>query len=835
MKLLTIILLAGLCASTFGYLIKVPTTPTKPRIAPIGWVNIQKRMLPLFDNICEDSSDPTIVKLSNEFAFDAADFLETEVIEKLQSFKSSKGLLAKGEIFSETIDEHFNEFRLVYNVLYNAKDFDIFYKVACWARQNVNCGIFINAIYLAIMTRKDTEKLSIPAPYELIPNYFIRKDFIIQAASLISEKDISLSDNIREDGNTFIVDANYTDYESSEEAALSYFHEDVGLNSYFYLTTLKNLPWVDTEFQRNVRYGEYIYHFMKQLIIRYDLERYSNDLYETDGINWDDMEVTRYDPMLMYSNGNDFTSRQGISSQDVITSLKDIENNIATTVTHLRDGGFNKAAILRHVMDIMLFNDNSYINLAIKTMTNDISTKSSLSALNHCMTKLRDPIFWRIIKKMVDIVSNSLKVLPGYTKNQLYFPGVQIMNVDVKKAMTSFDPYVFDVTDALKYGDQDLNFQIKINQGRLNHKPFAIKVNVSSLVVQKGIMKLYLGPKVTLGEIRENKNLFMLLDSFEINLKRGSNLITRTSDEINNISDDFVPLRTVHKNVIDSEFGIDALPLNSVRSQIGFPSRLILPKGSSDGLPFQLFAFVAPYIKATPGGSKANIQLNYDAIFSPGYPFDLDIDIQELFNLPNTLLKDITITHKTESKPGTYGSGYNREKKWDMVDDNIMDYDIPSDPLALGVRPEFTKKKDTFDYKSRKGQYGKKDKYTIDKSDPITKVPEDTVEFTKDIEFNKVYTKNEKNSDNVPYKVISKKDENMAIDKIITKDFKTEDKEETSIDTTELDKTIYEIVNDLKVEPIYLLASPRRRYPTLFNIILKPPYKETESDERVYE
>lgn len=184
------------------------------------------------------------------------------------------------------------------------------------------------------MTRKDTEKLSVPAPYELLPNYFIRKDFIIKAASLISENNISLND-IREEGNTFIVDANYTDFESSEEAVLSYFREDIGINSYYFLTALKIIPWVDTEFQRSIRYGEHTYHFLKQLIRRYDLERYSNDLYETNEINWDDMDVTQYDPMLIYSNGNAFRSTNEMSNNDVVTSLKNMETNIINTVTHL--------------------------------------------------------------------------------------------------------------------------------------------------------------------------------------------------------------------------------------------------------------------------------------------------------------------------------------------------------------------------------------------------------------------------------------------------------------------------------------------------------------------
>ncbi|CAG4951793.1 unnamed protein product [Colias eurytheme] len=888
MKSLTVLLFAGICASAVGFLIKVPVTPARPKIASFGWVHIQKIMLPLFENVCEDSSNPLIKRLSEEFNLDASDYLKANVVENLQGIKSGKGLLAKGEIFTETNIDHFNELRAIYEVLYYAKDFDTFYKAACWARQNVNCGVFVDAIYMALVTRKDIERVSVPAPYELLPNYFVRKDFIIKASSIMSGADVSSIDGIREDGNAYIIDANYTctDYEETEESKLAYFHEDVGLNSYFFLTNLKYLPWVDTEFQRSTRYGEHIYHFMKQLMTRYHLERYSNGLYELEGIDWDDMDVTPYDPVLIYSNGKEFCARTstGVKNIDLISSLKNIEHNIATTVTHMRDGGYSKPAILNNLMEILVTNNNSYLNLAMQAVSNDAAVNSSPSALSHYMTIIRDPIFWKINKKMVDLVNNALKVLPCYSKNQLYFPGVQVTNIDVKKMITSFDNYEFDVTDALKYGDKDPNFQIKFSQTRLNHKPFAIKVNVSSLVVQKGLVKVYLGPKVMPGDIAEKRKLFLLIDSFEVNLKKGSNIITRTSDEINNISEDFTPLDTIRKGVVDSEFGVDALSLKSVKSQIGFPTRLILPKGSTDGLPFQIFVIVAPYVKAVQGGSKTNIELNYDAILSPGYPLDLDIEIQEIFNLPNALVKDIIITNKIDSKPSTYGrdgSNYGGEQKWQNV--NYQEKEIVTDPLALVARPEFTMKKDQTDYKSRKGQYGKKEEsvvandqmkfdeadktdviktnrlalaskseFTIKKDqsdyksskgffskkydfeadarDPIVTKKDDGTDMRKDVEINKVVTFKDDKGDDFEYNVI-KDYENLNKFHKIVKDQVKEFKEKDGVDTV-IEKDI-----DVTVEPKRLLQSTKKRYPTIFNIILKPPQFtfDDSSIEKVYE
>lgn len=247
-------------------------------------------------------------------------------------------MLPKGVIFTENDIDHLNELKIIYEVLYYAKDFDTFLKAASWARQNVNCGLFVDAIYLAILNRRDTDKVSIPAPYELLPNYFIRKDFILKASSLIRGETLTPPDYVRNEGNVYVLDVNYTaNYDDNGEDKLAYFHEDVGLNSYYYLQKLKKLPWV-TDF-RNVHknnYGEYIYHLIKQMMARYNLERISNGLYELEVMDWDYIDDFYYDPMLIYSNGDSFSQRKGNSdSNEILTMIKTIENNLPALVTHM--------------------------------------------------------------------------------------------------------------------------------------------------------------------------------------------------------------------------------------------------------------------------------------------------------------------------------------------------------------------------------------------------------------------------------------------------------------------------------------------------------------------
>ncbi|KPI97037.1 Arylphorin subunit alpha [Papilio xuthus] len=711
---LTLLVLAAVSLGTSGYLIKVPTTPWQPRTVPVQkqeWVYFQRRLMPLFENVCEDSNDLLITSLSNDFANDYGNgnYLNPDVITTLQNYKSSKGFLPKGEIFTEYNQDHVAELKIIFEVLYFAKDFETFYKAAAWARQNINCGIYVDAIYLAVLNRKDTEKVSIPPPYELLPNYFVNKEAIIKGSLLLSDEEWYITENVREQGNSYIVDAEYSNgpYETTQES-LTYFNEDVGLNTYYYLNKLNSFPWLNVSLGIRPKLGENLYHTLKQLATRYNLERYSNDLPELENFDWNTKTMIPYYSTLIYSNGKDFAQSNlaDLLDSEDFTLLRNIEENIVTVATHMRDKGFAKEDIINHLMDILVISSKSYQNLAYKLLGTDFTSEQRLpSVLAHYLTTVRDPMFWKINKKIVDLVDCALSVLPGYSRNDLIFPGVEIVNVDIKKMMTSFEYFEFDATDALKTSASNSKFLVKIGQYRLNHKPFSIKLNISSLVTQKGFAKLFISPKVLPGQMGQMKNLFFMLDCFEINLKRGKNMITRTSDEMK-LSPDLTSLKIIKKQLEDAEFGLNALPLKTVESQTGFPSRLVLPKGSENGLPFQIFVFIAPYIKPAVNGRFANVEYNFDAMLNPGYPLDLNINMHQLLDLPNALIKDVIITHKVENKPV--------KEVVDVPESSNTWSSNEIEPMGLlksPARPSFNANKQPFDYKSKKGQYGKKEDY----------------------------------------------------------------------------------------------------------------------------
>lgn len=230
------------------------------------------------------------------------------------------------------------ELKIIFELLSSAKNFEVFYQAAVWARQNLNCGLYINAIYMAIQNRKDTDRLSVPAPYEVFPNYFVRKEVLVKASSILAGQEITPTDGIRDEGNAYYLDANYTAmfYDNDDESKLAYFREDIGLNSYYFLRKLRLSPWFNSDI--NSRRGENMYQMLKQFMARYNLERYANGLPEIEDFNWNSLPDIPYDPELVYSDGTEFSHRTvplEISVNDEISLLQTIETNIATGVSHM--------------------------------------------------------------------------------------------------------------------------------------------------------------------------------------------------------------------------------------------------------------------------------------------------------------------------------------------------------------------------------------------------------------------------------------------------------------------------------------------------------------------
>lgn len=89
--------------------------------------------------------------------------------------------LARNAIFTPYNSEQLYEMRMLFDLFYSAKDFQTFYKTACFARLNMNDGMFTTAFTAAVFYRNDCKYMRLPAIYEIYPNLFFDSNVIQEA------------------------------------------------------------------------------------------------------------------------------------------------------------------------------------------------------------------------------------------------------------------------------------------------------------------------------------------------------------------------------------------------------------------------------------------------------------------------------------------------------------------------------------------------------------------------------------------------------------------------------------------------------------------------------
>jgi hypothetical protein len=214
--------------------------------------------------------------------------------------------MPKYDVFSIFDSKMREQAKALYDVFYYAKDFETFYKTACWARLNVNVDMFIYTFYVATIHRIDTTGIIIPPLYEILPDYYINSE-IFQKMYYGKMRGEPFRDypeyGIVKEADQYFYYANYSEYYTyGNEYKLAYLTEDIGWNS-FYSDFHAGAPfWEQGE---NIahgvlkeRRGEIYYHFYQQLLARYYLERPTNGLGEIPTFSWYQPFKNGYRPFL---------------------------------------------------------------------------------------------------------------------------------------------------------------------------------------------------------------------------------------------------------------------------------------------------------------------------------------------------------------------------------------------------------------------------------------------------------------------------------------------------------------------------------------------------------
>ncbi|XP_031829842.1 hexamerin 70a [Nomia melanderi] len=640
----------------------------------------QKKILNLLYHIPQpDVVNPQLYSKGQEWSIEANihSYNKTEVAEQfLRLYKN--GVLGRGEVFSVYYPSQLREMVQLFKLFYYANSFDVFYNTALWARNHMNEGVFATALYTAVINRWDTEFIQLPPLYELYPYYFYNSEVLTKAQNVGTYSPIELK---KTDGSDmYVIMANYSGWyinrEYDLENKLNYFVEDIGLNAYYTLFRLQYPFWLSSEefgFPKN-RGEEFLYNHL-QLLNRYYLERFSNDLPAVEDFDWSKPFVPGFYPTMTFHNGLPFAQRPSWSQFPVhkygyIKKIRDIESRISTAI----DSGYilNKDAkwmsintpdganILGNLIEGNADSMNSNIYDSLDRLSRKVlgfnpetSSRNQIwpSALEAFPTSLRDPAFWRLCKRINEYYYRFKLRQKPYSMDEVLFPNLKIQSVTVDKLTTYFDQFDATISNGLlmRTAAEAESTLVKVRQYRLNHKPFNFHITVNSDKATRAAIKIFLGPKYDahrkLVELPEGFRYFYEVDNWVLNLDAGVNKITRSSNSSFFSSEDPEPTELFYKRVLKAIE--ESSTVTTQRRIAGFPERLLLPKGKKEGIPYQLFVCVSPVNEEFQYESRVFGSYTFDT--RPfGYPLNKPVPGFN-YDAPNMIFKDIMIYHKDDT------------------------------------------------------------------------------------------------------------------------------------------------------------------------------------------
>ncbi|KAI5630888.1 hemocyanin, copper containing domain-containing protein [Phthorimaea operculella] len=668
-------------------------------------------ILKLLNHILEPVIYKDIEDIGKNFNIEAnVDFFTRNDVVKVFHEHLKVGMLPRGEIFTLHVDRQLKEVVSMFHMLYYAKDFTTFIKTACWMRLYLNEGMFVYALTVAVRHRKDCQGIILPPPYEIYPYYFVRADVIQKAYMLKMKKgllDKKLCDfygirrtETKHDKDVYIIDENIYDTRVTlnENDKLRYFTEDIGLNTYYYYFHVDYPFWMKDDILKDdktkIRRFELTLYVYQQILARYYLERLSVGHGEIKTLSWYKPIKRGYWPWMKLHNGVELAKRDNYvkivhdRDVDVLRLVEDYEMIIKEAIIkgYVEIGG--KRMTLTKIEDIELLgrliygkidkmdedklriDAYRYLLLICKSVLGLNTFKSDKyfvvpTVLDQYQTALRDPVFYKLQKRLCDFVILFKRRLPSYTKEDLLFPGVKIDRVHVDKLVTYFDDYLMDITNAVvmtedevKKGNTDMKFLVR--KRRLNHYPFKVNIDILSDKAADCVVRIFLGPKEDhMGrviDINKNRLNFVELDSFLYKLETGKNTIVRDSHDMHNLVRDRIMTRDLWKR-IEGITDIRELLVKDLRNyHTGFPTRLLLPKGRVGGLKMMFYVIVTP-LRLVDGVDLNILDVNRKDFVRDfrstvlldkmplGFPLDRHIDVAKFF-VPNMKFVDVVIFHK---------------------------------------------------------------------------------------------------------------------------------------------------------------------------------------------
>ncbi|XP_029035149.2 hexamerin-like isoform X2 [Osmia bicornis bicornis] len=598
----------------------------------------------------------------------------------LSMYKQGK-FLARGAISNQYNREQRFETHLLFDLFYAAKDFETFYKTACFARIFMNDGMFTTAFTAAVKYRSDCQCVGLPMISEIYPNLFFESRAIQQA------QNIKMTRGADTGISTYIIPANYSSKYMypyvDDEYKMDYYIEDADLNAYYYYFRMTSPFWLDTNRRKEVR-GECYFFIHKQLMARYNLERRSNAISRIASFDWNKPIYPLYFSNLMYSNGVPVPTRHKYASLPYhkYNYLKDIftlENRIMDAIDsgYLMDtdgrkidiytpGGLN---MLANVIEGNGASCNSrYYGMYDALVRNVLGFSyekpnqniSIPSALEFHATNMRDPAFYMLYSRIMSFFYRYKRNVPKYSEEELKLPGVKFESVtNVEKLYTYFGKCdtVINNAVAVKTATEGSQFVMKARRPCLNYQPFMYNFTINSDAKMDATLSIFLGPayddvKDDMVYLQKFYHQFVQMDQFNVSLVPGPNNIQRSSSESMFTTSNMMEAEYFHSKLNKAVSGSEPFVYSEVDRS--FPERLTLPKGRRGGMMYKMFFFLS-----TVNGNDPDMCLNPTVDKFPqkralGFPLDRPMPYTWNYTIPNMYFKNVFIYHNTNREGMNY-------------------------------------------------------------------------------------------------------------------------------------------------------------------------------------
>ncbi|EDV51735.2 fat-body protein 1 [Drosophila erecta] len=509
-------------------------------------------------------------------------------------------------IFNQLDEEMPQNLLGIYRFLTMALDWSSFQRNACYARIHFHPLLFVNALQLAVEEREDTKELRMPAMYEVLPQLYFEKEVILAAQEVTWDQltPIRLVTSKRRWMDILLAyrkpKQSWTETEPiptdpliiDNERKVAYLSLDLELNSHW--NSLINRLIISIE-EGKERINE-------PLIVDGDrLVAFRGSFDEVNFINQMAFGSRFYNSKLYVYNLHQFVA--ALTMEDLATgqrSMDIIDPPLMTTGGVPYKGTSLNIEAVKSILDLTMDDLKAQIEVAVKHNNDSmvdlsiaggiignnylhICRQLSLAVNGHghqptmlgsATSNLRDPIYRSLLLRINEL-------LKSY-ENAVIFPDAggrehpKVVDIQVSRLVT-FEEYV--TTDLINLIDQQLLLSQRNNlqflrrhlvagQRRLNHEAFSIRLDIvapEDLVVEARIY-------VTLpGQLRPRLHL----DSFKCSLKRGLNQFERLFPT------------AIRKHTLGELYDA-GYPSTDVTSSKRFPSHLLLPRGTVDGLKVQL-------------------------------------------------------------------------------------------------------------------------------------------------------------------------------------------------------------------------------------------------------